>query len=133
MMRIAMRIATRIATRVAVHVAARVAVRVAMRVAVRTMTRTGAHSHSQGRAMIELPVAPKKSTNLSLNSKVLEAARDLGLNLSETVDTLLAQEVRRLSVARWAADNRETVAAYNRRVDERGLWNADLRKLSGQI
>ena len=83
--------------------------------------------------MIELPDAPKKATNLSLNSKVLQAARDLGLNLSLTVDTLLAQEVRRLSVARWVAQNRETVDAYNRRVDERGLWNADLRKLRGQI
>ena len=83
--------------------------------------------------MIELPEAPKKATNLSLNSKVLQAARDLGLNLSLTVDTLLAQEVRRLSVARWVAENQETVDAYNRRVDERGLWNTDLRKLRGQI
>ena len=49
--------------------------------------------------MIEFADAPKKATNLSLNSKVLQAARGLGLNLSQTVDTLLAEEVRRLSVA----------------------------------
>ena len=83
--------------------------------------------------MIDLPDAPKKATNLSLNSKVLQAARDLGLNLSQTVDTLLAQEVRRVSVARWVAENQATVDAYNQRVDERGLWNADLRTLRGQI
>jgi len=83
--------------------------------------------------MFDLPDAPKKATNLSLNSKVLQAARDLGLNLSQTVDALLAQEVRRLSVARWVAENQQTVDAYNRRVDERGLWNADLRKMRGQI
>lgn len=83
--------------------------------------------------MFDLPDAPKKATNLSLNSKVLQAARDLGLNLSQTVDVLLAQEVRRLSVARWVAENQQTVDAYNRRVDERGLWNADLRKMRGQI
>ena len=80
-----------------------------------------------------LPEAPKKATNLSLNSKVLQAARDLGLNLSQTVDSLLAQEVRRLSVARWVAQNQSTVDACNQRVDEQGLWNADLRKLRGQI
>ncbi len=83
--------------------------------------------------MIELPEAQKKATNLSLNAKVLEAARDLGLNLSQTVDLLLAQEVRRLSVARWVAEHRGTVDDYNRRIDERGLWNADVRKMSGQI
>ena len=83
--------------------------------------------------MFDLPDAPKKATNLSLNSRVLQAARDLGLNLSQTVDTLLAQEVRRLSVARWVAENQSTVDAYNQRVDKRGLWNADLRKLRGQI
>ncbi len=83
--------------------------------------------------MVDLPDAPKKATNLSLNSKVLQAARDLGLNLSQTVDTLLAQEVRRLSMARWVAENQQTVDAYNRRVDERGLWNADLRAMRGQI
>ena len=83
--------------------------------------------------MIDLSEAPKKATNLSLNSKVLQAARDLGLNLSQTVDTLLAREVRRLSVARWVAENGAAVDAYNRRVDERGLWNADLRRLRGQI
>ena len=83
--------------------------------------------------MIELPDAPKKATNLSLNSKVLQAARDLGLNLSLTVDTLLAQEVRRLSITKWVKENQETVDAYNRRVDERGLWNDDLRKLRGSI
>jgi antitoxin CcdA len=77
--------------------------------------------------------APKKATNLSLNSKVLKAARDLGINVSQTVDALLAQEVRRLSMARWVAENGKTVDAYNKRIEERGLWNADLRKLRGQI
>ncbi len=75
----------------------------------------------------------KRATNLTLSGSVLDAARELGINISQTVDTLLAQEVRRLSVARWVAENQQTVDAYNRRVDERGLWNNDLRKLRGQI
>lgn len=39
--------------------------------------------------------APKKASNLSLNAKVLDAAKATGMNLSQTVDALLAQEVRK--------------------------------------
>lgn len=77
--------------------------------------------------------ALKRATNLTLTGSVLDAARALGINISQTVDTLLAQEVRRLSVARWVAENQQTVDAYNRRIDERGLFNTDLRRLHGQI
>jgi antitoxin CcdA len=45
--------------------------------------------------MLNFNNAPKKATNLSLNSKVLEKARELGMNVSQTVDALLAAEVRR--------------------------------------
>ena len=40
--------------------------------------------------MLKFDDAPKKATNLSLNSKVLEMARELGMNVSQTVDDLLA-------------------------------------------
>ena len=39
--------------------------------------------------------APKRAINLSLNSKVLDMARDMGLNISQTVDALLTEEVLR--------------------------------------
>ena len=45
--------------------------------------------------MLHFENAPKKATNLSLNTKVLEAAREMGMNLSQTVDTLLADEVKK--------------------------------------
>lgn len=83
--------------------------------------------------MLDFTDAPRKATNLSLNGKVLDAARELGINLSQTVDELLAREVRRIVIERWIAENGATIEAYNRRVDEHGLWNADLRKLRGQI
>ena len=65
--------------------------------------------------------ATKKPTNLSLNSKVLEMARELGMNLSQTVDALLAEEVRRRYWERWNEENRDAVAAYNARVESQGL------------
>ncbi len=71
--------------------------------------------------MLQFDNAPKRATNLSLNAKVLEAARELGMNLSQTVDVLLADEVRRRYWARWNDENRDAVAAYNARVESEGL------------
>jgi antitoxin CcdA len=77
--------------------------------------------------MLRFDNAPKKSTNLSLNSKVLEAARSLGMNLSQTVDELLAAEVQRRYWERWNADNQEAIDAYNARIASEGLPLAKYR------
>ncbi|MFT3719870.1 type II toxin-antitoxin system CcdA family antitoxin [Pseudorhodoferax sp.] len=71
--------------------------------------------------------APKRATNLSLNAKVLDMARALGMNLSQTVDELLAAEVRRRYWERWNAENKEAVAAYNARIAKEGLPLAKYR------
>lgn len=62
-----------------------------------------------------LTTPKKEATNLSLNVKLLLAARDMGMNLSQTFDTLLANELKR------RADNREGFAAYNDHVRRHGL------------
>lgn len=77
--------------------------------------------------MLQFDKAPKKATNLSLNSKVLEAAKELGLNLSQTVDLLLANEVKRRYWERWREDNREAFEAYNERIRKDGLPLAKYR------
>ena len=71
--------------------------------------------------MLRFDNAPKRPTNLSLNAKVLEMARGLGMNVSQTVDALLAEEVRRRYWERWNEQNRDAVAAYNERVARDGL------------
>ena len=77
--------------------------------------------------MLYFENAPKTATNLSLNSKVLEAAREMGINISQTVETLLAEEVKRLYWKKWNEDNKEAVAAYNERVSNHGLPLAKYR------
>jgi antitoxin CcdA len=77
--------------------------------------------------MLHFENAPKKATNLSLNSKVLEVAREMGMNLSQTVDTLLADEVKRRYWEKWREDNKEAFAAYNERVAKYGLPLAKYR------
>jgi antitoxin CcdA len=71
--------------------------------------------------------AAKKATNLTLNSAVLAMARDLGLNVSRTVDRLLAEEVKRCYWERWNEDNRQGIAAYNARIAKEGLPLAQYR------
>ncbi len=71
--------------------------------------------------MLRFEHAPKKATNLSLNSKVLEAAREMGMNLSQTVDTLLADEVKRRYWEQWNESNKVAVAEYNARIAKYGL------------
>jgi antitoxin CcdA len=71
--------------------------------------------------------APKRATNLTLNSKVLDMARELGINISQTVDSLLAQEVTRLYWERWNEENKEAIEAYNDRIAREGLPLAKYR------
>ncbi|WP_162566562.1 type II toxin-antitoxin system CcdA family antitoxin [Variovorax sp. SRS16] len=65
--------------------------------------------------------APKKATHLTLNSKVLEMARELGMNVSQTVDGLLAEEVKHRYWEKWAEENRAAMKAYNERIAKEGL------------
>jgi antitoxin CcdA len=63
----------------------------------------------------------KRAVNLTLSSQVLDSAKALGLNISATVDTLLAQEVERLYWARWNERNKDAIAHYNARIEREGL------------
>ena len=66
--------------------------------------------------------APKKPTNLSINSDLLAKAKNLKLNLSATLENALADEVRKAERAQWLKKNREAIDASNRLAEERGLF-----------
>ena len=72
----------------------------------------------------------KRATNSSLNARTLDMARELGMNISQTVDALLAEEVQRRYWARWNEDNKEAIAAYNARVEREGLPLAKYRSFA---
>ena len=54
--------------------------------------------------MIHFENAPKKATNLTLNAKVLEMAKSMGMNISQTVDALLAEGALPLGVLEQRMD-----------------------------
>lgn len=83
--------------------------------------------------MLQFDKAPKKATNLSLNSKVLEMARALGMNVSQTVDGLLAKEVERRYWEHWNERNKNAIDAYNTRIAKYGLPLAKYRSFGKSL
>jgi antitoxin CcdA len=77
------------------------------------------------RMNIRTPNRPKKKpVNLSIDETLLNEAKAQGLNLSAVLERALAGE----RAARWLRDNREAIEAYNRDVEERGVWSDGWRR-----
>ena len=71
--------------------------------------------------------SPKRPINLSLNARTLELAKQMGMNISQTVDTLLADEVKRRYWEQWNERNKDAIDAYNERIATEGLPLAKYR------
>jgi antitoxin CcdA len=50
------------------------------------------------------------------------------MNISQTVDTLLAEEVRKRYFERWNVDNAEAIAHYNARIEREGTLSQRIQK-----
>ena len=83
--------------------------------------------------MLQTERVPKKATNLSLSVATLDKARELGMNLSQTVDALLAEEVKRRYWAQWNERNKEAIADYNERIAQHGLPLAKYRTFGKRL
>ena len=57
-------------------------------------------------------------------------AQEMGMNVSQTVDSLLAAEVKRRYWESWNDDNKEAIAAYNARIAKEGLPLAKYRSFA---
>ncbi len=66
--------------------------------------------------------ASKRAVNLSLNSKVLEMAKEMGMNISQTVDELLTEAVLKRHGSQWQADNKAAIEHYNARIEREGTF-----------
>ncbi|NKX03366.1 type II toxin-antitoxin system CcdA family antitoxin [Alteromonadaceae bacterium A_SAG5] len=71
--------------------------------------------------------APKKATNLSLNSDLLQKARDLKVNLSATLEQALKDKLKSVEEERWKKENKVAIAAYNEFVAENGCIGDEYR------
>jgi antitoxin CcdA len=71
--------------------------------------------------------APKKATNLSINSDLLIKAKELDINLSAALEQALTQLLKKRQRDQWLTDNQEAIAAYNNEVERHGSFSDELR------
>lgn len=71
--------------------------------------------------------APKKATNLSLNSDLLKKSKALNINLSATLEQALQAKLAHNKSQQWASENKNAIKAYNDFVDEHGCFGDEYR------
>jgi len=71
--------------------------------------------------------APKKPTNVSINSDLLTQAKELKINLSATLENALTDLVNAKQQELWKQKNKAAIEAYNQLVEENGVFGDDLR------
>lgn len=72
--------------------------------------------------------APKKATNLSLNSDLLKRSRALNINLSATLEQALKTKLAETRAEKWKAENKNAIQAYNEFVEEHGCFSDEFRE-----
>jgi antitoxin CcdA len=73
------------------------------------------------------PKAPKKSTNLSINSDLLTQAKQNNINLSRALEQRLIEMLLEENRCKWREENKEAIEAYNRRIEVSGVFSDTLR------
>lgn len=71
--------------------------------------------------------APKKPTNLSINSDLLTKARDLNINLSATLEQALTEMLVKRQRELWLQENKQAIDSYNSFVEENGVFSDGMR------
>jgi len=72
--------------------------------------------------------APKRAVNLRIDESLIDQAKALNVNLSQTLETSLVELLREKQREAWLAENREAVDAYNQRIEKQGLFSDGLRQ-----
>jgi len=71
--------------------------------------------------------APKKPTNLTINSDLLAKAKAEDINLSATLEAALADKLVKIRREKWLKENAGAISAYNEFVEENGLFSDGIR------
>jgi antitoxin CcdA len=72
--------------------------------------------------------APKKATNLSLNSDLLKKTRALNINLSATLEQALKDKLASVEAEKWVNENKNAIKAYNDFIEKNGCFGDEFRE-----
>ena len=74
----------------------------------------------------------KRAVNLFVDIELLDEARRLRINVSETLERRLRTIVRAEQERRWLEENREAIASINTFIERNGLLASRLRYRPGR-
>lgn len=68
-----------------------------------------------------IPSGEREAVNLSLDTGIVAAAREVGVDLSQVCEAAIRSATKAEQDRRWAEENREWAEAHNRWVEENAL------------
>jgi antitoxin CcdA len=71
--------------------------------------------------MLYQPPPKKRAVNVFVDTELIDEARRMRINLSETLERRLRTLVRADQEKRWMDENKNAIEAYNARVAQYGL------------
>jgi len=77
--------------------------------------------------MLSDRVAKKRAVNVFVDTELIDEARRLRINLSETLERRLRTIVKVEQEKRWLEENRDAIASINSFIDRHGLLASRLR------
>jgi len=72
--------------------------------------------------------AAKRPINLKARDDLVAEAKALGINLSATFEAALESAVKIAQIEKWQDENREAFAAYDARIEAKGVFSAGKRR-----
>ncbi len=72
-------------------------------------------------------LGPKRSVNLSINAEIHEAAKAQGINLSQTLEDVLAKLTEDARVTKWREENRDFIESYNAYIERNGVFGEEFQ------
>ena len=72
--------------------------------------------------------APKKATNVSINSELLRKAKEFEINLSATLEQALVEKVKQRQQELWLSANKSAIEEYNQYTGQNTNFSDSLRR-----
>ena len=70
--------------------------------------------------------AKKKATNLSINSDLLKKAKELKINISNSLEKTLVELIKKQEIKNWEKENKSSIHSYNQRVAKNGTYGDEM-------
>ena len=72
--------------------------------------------------------ALKKATSLTINSDLLQKAKEYKINLSKALEERLEELVREYEREKWLKESKSAIDEYNKKVEQSGVFSDTLRR-----